>query len=75
MIQNLIATFSVQYQIQTKLNREAVDASLEQAFEQSALMNYVPAHGCGVGTSWSLKFLPTPTIPRFYEIYLKKKPP
>lgn len=51
MIQNLIATFSVQYQIQTKENREAVDASLEQAFEQSALMNCVPAHGRGVGTS------------------------
>lgn len=51
IIQNLIATFNVQDQIQTKENREVVDAlSLEQAFEQSPLMNCVPAHGRGVGT-------------------------
>lgn len=71
IIQNLIATFSAQ--TQTKQNWEAVDAlSLEWAFEQSALVDCILTHGRGVGTRWSLKCLPTPTIPQSCEIWHKK---
>lgn len=71
--QNSIATFSVQNQIQTK---QVVDAlSLKQAFKQTALMDCVLAHGRSVGTRQSLKHLPTPIIPWFYEIYHKTLPP
>ena len=43
--------------------------------EQPGLVGYVPAHGRGVGTRWSLRPLPTQTILWFYDsihFYLEK---
>jgi len=53
-----------------RLPREAVDAPIPESvqgqvgwsFEQHGLVEGVPAHGRGVGTRWSLKFIPTRTI-------------
>jgi len=36
-------------------------------FEQPALVEGVPAHGRGLGTGWSIRSLPTQTIPWFCD--------
>ena len=40
----------------------SVQGQLGWGFEQPGLVEGVPAHGRGVGTRWSLKYLPTLTI-------------
>lgn len=40
----------------------SVQGQVGQNFAQPGLVEGVPAHGRGVGTGWSLRFLPTQTI-------------
>lgn len=45
----------------------SVQGQVGWSFEQPALVEGVPAHGRGVGMRWSLRCLPTQTIPWFHE--------